>query len=441
MGWFGSLKQAAAQVDKAMTRANVRTYYGSLTAKESEDGASGGTVGGEKFLPERSYFSVRVVEMRLAEAGRYFTEFVPMCSCFLRYGYGRSQRNVPFVLGSETLSTGLGKNIPPTSGQRVQFRNVYIVRNVPMKADNLMMYAALCRFADSGFARGLVDLLSDAAGAVGGPAVGAVAHTAVNLTTRLGSLLGAKGVETRFGMLNGSALDFSGYRILAGVPSIEFDGEDLAMQNGQLVRRASDGSAMTIDDVDYLIVSLEHRTTLVDESFGQIAILPFHARWEEVRSKLLQEDVDGAKQAFRRLLVEVAESPDVTEGDRSALIASYRSAFDQWSGGGGRAGGLLAGRASEDLRVRLSRAVGRSKASDVAAVLESTRVSLTSSEIKAERISKKALQESESSLALLGQRATAVANAVFSQVPVERSEQVFGASSAALLSLALQLNE
>lgn len=77
--------------------------------------------------------------------------------------------------------------------------------------------------------------------------------------------------------------------------------------------------------------------------FGQIAILPFHARWEEGRSKLLQEDVGGPKQAFRRLLAEVAESPDVTGADRSALIASHRSAFDQWSGGGGRAGGLLAG--------------------------------------------------------------------------------------------------
>jgi len=169
--------------------------------------------------------------------------------------------------------------------------------------------------------------------------------------------------------------------------------------------------------------------------------LPFHTRFEEVRSKLLQEDIDGAKQAFRGLLAEVAESPDVTEADRFALIASYRSAFDQWSGGAGTSGRLMGRGVSEDLRVRLNRAVGRSKAPGVAEVLESTRISLTGSEIKADGISKMALQESGPSLALLGQRATAVAGAVFRQVPVEKGEQVFGASSAALLSLALQLAE
>src|SRR5258706_16479306 len=127
MGWFGTLKQAAKDVESAATSPNMRTYYGIL--KESVAG-NGGTVGGEQFLPERSYFSVRVVEMRLAEAGRYFTEFVPMCSCFLRYTYGRSQRNLPFVLGSETLSAGLGKDLPKRGAQRIQFPDGYVVRNV-----------------------------------------------------------------------------------------------------------------------------------------------------------------------------------------------------------------------------------------------------------------------------------------------------------------------
>jgi hypothetical protein len=436
MGWFGTLKQAAKDVESAATSPHMRTYYGIL--KESVAG-NGGTVGGEQFLPERSYFSVRVVEMRLAEAGRYFTEFVPMCSCFLRYTYGRSQRNLPFVLGSETLSAGLGKDVPKRGAQRIQFRDVYVVRNVPMKADNLMIYSALCRFADSGFARGLLDLLSDTAGAVGGPAVGAIAHSAVDLTTRLGSLLGATGVETRFGILNGSALDFSGYRIFAGVPSAEFKGDDLAVRDGQLVRRDSNGSNMTIDDADYLVLSLEHRKTLVDESFGQISILPFHARWDEVRRKLLLEDAEGAKQVFRRLLVEVAESPDVTEADRFALIASYRSAFDQWSNAGAQQGRVMAGVPSEALRFRLNKAVGQTKVRSVAAVLERTRVSLAGSESKDSQIDKAAFRDDQWSLAFLGQRATAVAEAAFQQVGEHESDQVFHASTDSLLALSLQL--
>jgi hypothetical protein len=80
---------------------------------------------------------------------------------------------------------------------------------------------------------------------------------------------------------------------------------------------------------------------LIEESFGQVSILPFHARWEEVRTKLLQADKESASQALKGLLVEVASSPDVTEADRLALIASYRSAFDQWSGVGSSGSKLM----------------------------------------------------------------------------------------------------
>src|SRR5262249_4814163 len=143
------------------------------------------------------------------EAGRYLVEFVPMCSCFLQYTYGRTRRTVPFVLGSETISAGLGKEGPKDAARNIQFKDVYVVRNAPVKPDDLLLYAALCRFKDSGFARSLVNLLSDAVSSVGGPIAGAIGKATVDLTGRLATVLGADGVETRFGMLNGSALEVS----------------------------------------------------------------------------------------------------------------------------------------------------------------------------------------------------------------------------------------
>jgi hypothetical protein len=236
------------------------------------------------------------------------------------------------VLGRETISAGLGKDVSTSAASNIQFRNMYVVRNVPVKADNLLMFSALCRFKDSGFARGLLDLLSDAAATVGGPAVGAIAKTGVDLTNRLGTLLGADGVETRFGMLNGNALDNSGYQVFAGIPAADMHSGELVMRDGQLLRSVQGGPTVTIDNADYLVLALEHRATLIEDSFGQVSILPFHDRWEEVRTKLLQTDKDGADQALKALMVEIGSSPDVTEADRLALIVSYRSAFDQWSG-------------------------------------------------------------------------------------------------------------
>jgi len=330
MNWLGLLKRPVDLAGELTKKPNIRNFSGKVKPDET-GGLSDPSMKEDSFLPERSYFSVKIVEMRLAEAGRYVSEFVPMCSCFLRYTYGRSERTLPFVLGTETISAGLGNDIPKDVGRHIQFNNVYIVRNVPVKADNLFIYCALCRFKDPGFARGLLNLLSDAAGVVGGTAVGAIAKTGVDLTNRLGTLLGADGVDTRFGMLNGNALDTSGYRVFAGVSSTDLQADELAMRGGQLVRRQPDQSEVTIDDIDYLVIGLEHRATLVEDSFGQVSILPFHIRWEEVRKKLLAEDKDGAKEALKGLLIEVASSPDVTEADRLALIAAYREAFSKWA--------------------------------------------------------------------------------------------------------------
>ena len=330
MSWFGWLGEAKRDVDRLATRPNARNFAGKVTLGETALGGADAAVRGDRFRPERSYFSVRVAEMRLAEAGRYFTDFVPMCSCFLRYTYGRSQRTLPFVLGSETISAGLGQAADPRAARNIQFQDVYVVRNVPVKADNLTMYTALCRFKDTGFARNLLDLVADTAGIAAGPVIGATVRTGVDLTKRLATLLGTDGVETRFGMLNGNALDESGYRLFAGAASADLGGAEITIKDGRLVRQQG-GVDATVDDADYLVLALEYLPTLVDEDFAQVSILPFHATFDEARSKLLGSDRAGADATLRRLLIDLATSPDVSEADRLALIASYRGAFDQWA--------------------------------------------------------------------------------------------------------------
>lgn len=309
---------------------NIRNFSGAVESSSDTIDRYQDLVKGDAFAPERSYFSVRLVEMRLAEAGRYFVDFFPMCSCFLRFTYGSAQRNVPFILGSSTIESGLGKEAPKSAAKHVSFKDLYIVRNVPVKADNLVCYCALCRFTDGGLALGLLNLLSDVTGMVVGPVPGAAVKTGVDLTGRLANLLGVSGVQTRFGLLNGNALTRSGYWMIAGVPAKALDSGDLKMIDGQVYRTGAGGPKQLIDEVDYLVLAFEHRTTIVDDNFASVSVLPFHTRYDESRAKLLEKDTTAAESAFTKLLIEVATSPDVTEADRLGLISAYRRGFDEW---------------------------------------------------------------------------------------------------------------
>jgi hypothetical protein len=306
-----------------------RNFYSDHVPEDNDADAMYDALKGDTFAPEQSYFSVRLVEMRLASAGSYVAKYLPMCTCFLRYTYGDTQREVPFVIGYDMIRAQLGKDAPEAGAGNVEFRNIYIVRNAPVKATKLQLYAALCRVTDTTFARGMLDLLSDAAGAIGGPAAGAIVRGGVDMTKRLSALLSADGVSTRFGLYDGQALRKSGYRVFAGAGSEALDASALTMKGGQLVQEGA-GAGRTVDDVDYLVVAFEHRKTIVDEGLGEVSELPFHAFWTPVREKLLGNDVTGADEAFRTLALAVVRSNDMTESDRLAMITAYRVEMERW---------------------------------------------------------------------------------------------------------------
>jgi hypothetical protein len=348
MSWFGKLKSAVSAIPETTSIANIRNFSGRVEREKIVEDNYHDLVKGDPFEPEKTYFSIRLAEMWLSEAGRYGLQLLPMCCCFLKYSYAGSQRNIPYVLGHETIASGLGGGVSDNTSRRITFSDMYIVRNVPMKADNLTMYIAFCRAKSSGFARGLLSLFSDTAKVLAGPIVGGALQTGVDLTTRLAGLLGADDVETRFGVMSGNALTKSGYYVHAGTPASELTSSELEMRNGQLYRVDDSGKITTLDRVDYLVVAIECRPTIISADFGQVTTLPFHMQWIATREKILAGDVSTSAQEMKKLLIAVAASPDVTEADRVGLITAYRKAFDEWSavksdvgtvGGGATMGG------------------------------------------------------------------------------------------------------
>ncbi|MFM0258424.1 hypothetical protein [Paraburkholderia sediminicola] len=320
-------RDSAGNADGVFSVPNRRNFDSTFKAEADSEDPRAHRLRGDPFVPEESYFSIRIVEMRMAEAGNYVATYLPMCSCFLRYRYGTAEREVPFIVGYDMIRGLLGKCDTSKGAGNIAFTNVYVVRDAPVKAGGLTMYAALCRVSDSTFARGMLDLIGDTVAAIGGPAVGLVASTGINMTKRLGTLLGSDGVMTRFGLYDGDALVESGYRVLAGAG---LDAARLEMKDGQLRRMNTLGELTPVDDVDYLIVAFEYRKTLLDQSFGSLAHLPFHAKWTELAKKLVKGEAAGAEEDFKLLKAEIVASPDLVEADRLGLLTTYVAQFEAW---------------------------------------------------------------------------------------------------------------
>lgn len=104
-------EQVQKAVDMFVSRPSPRPpFAGAIAAADGDM-----LVAGTDFVPEASYFSVRLVDMRLAEGGKYFTEFLPLGVCVAEYTHGTERRRVPLVLSNETVKQMLGdagKNDP-----------------------------------------------------------------------------------------------------------------------------------------------------------------------------------------------------------------------------------------------------------------------------------------------------------------------------------------
>src|ERR1700731_1099433 len=127
-------------VEKFASRPSPQPPFFGHVSTASEDGF----VVGRAFVPEASYFSVRLVDMRLAEGGKYFVNYLPLGICVAEYTYGFERRRAPLVLSNETVRQMLGEAGKNDPGH-VQFANMPVVRRAPVKEDNLALFVGLFR--------------------------------------------------------------------------------------------------------------------------------------------------------------------------------------------------------------------------------------------------------------------------------------------------------
>ena len=299
-------------------RPTERKFYRPMAKDRVFDDPKPEAVGGEIFAPEASYFSIRIVEMYLQNAGEYFRNFLPMAVTLSEFSRGGQSRALPFFLNNDRLKEALG-----TAAQGVapiQMQNVYALRHVPVNADGLSLFCGLFRVAHQDFAAALFDLLAEIGGYLTG---GQGTDVAKMVYGRLGKIVGMEGVEFRFGQLDGSSLDHGcGYRIFAGQPPRASDLEDLAMVAGRLQHRDARGACRAVTEFDYCVIAVERLQSRA--TTGLLTTLPLHQHWVAAIPHLTANRIEDAEATFGRLQSEILLSPDLTEEDRLIAIAIYQ---------------------------------------------------------------------------------------------------------------------
>jgi hypothetical protein len=318
-------------VEKFASRPSPQPPFSGHIPTASEDGF----IVGRAFVPEASYFSVRLVDMRLAEGGRYFLDYLPLGVCVAEYTYGTDRRRSPVVLNNELVKQMLGD--ASSQPGHVRFTNIPIVRRAPMKHDNLGLFVGLFRMPYTDVAHSILRLAADVSEEVGGSVLRAGTDIAVKLYDRVADIFSLNTVQPRLAFLDGMALSSSGYLLVAGPLPPNITAHDLVVDGSQL-RLRGDPKRQALNGFDYCLLAIEQQESLFtpaeNESpstmLSSLASLPFHGRWRSVSSWLAQRKTAEAEDALLTLRAEVVASPDLTEEDRLIAIGGYDVAYTQY---------------------------------------------------------------------------------------------------------------
>ncbi len=287
---------------------------------------NGTVASGKPFVPEASYFGVKLVEMSLAEGGKYFTDFLPLGVCLAEYTVGDQRQRSPTILSNDLIASQI-KDSGAKPGY-VDLTNISIVRRAPVKADNLSLFVGLFRMPYADLAKQVLQIAADLTEQAGvGLAASGGLRVAEKVYDRLSGLFQLNVISPRFGFADGNVLTESGYLLVAGPAANALEADRLRVVEGKL---HLDGKRAA--GFDYCLIAIEQTDTLLPEgakTINPITSLGFHQRFREISKHLALKDVSEAEAQMPQLRAEVLLSPELTENDRLIAIAAYDTSYEK----------------------------------------------------------------------------------------------------------------
>jgi hypothetical protein len=309
-------------VGKWASRELKRPFVGYVVA-----GGGANTIAtGKEFVPEASYFSVRMVEMSLREGGKFFSTFLPLGVVLTEFSFGGERQRRPTILSNDEIAAQL-KAAGATPGY-IEFKNIYAVRRAPVKQDNLSLFVGLFRLPYHDVAQQVLQLAADLTAQTGlAPGVPEGLRVAEKVYDRIAGLFGLSIVTPLFCYADGSALDRSGYLLIAGSALDEAAVKRMTVTDNKLLL-----GGQRVSGLDYCLLAVEHTATLLPDgpdSISPLTQLGFHRRWQEVAVSITKRNFEQAEEQMLNLRAEVITSPELAENDRLIAIGAYETGFDK----------------------------------------------------------------------------------------------------------------
>jgi hypothetical protein len=289
-------------------------------------GGSNAISTGERFVPEASYFSVRMVEMNLQEGGKFFSSFLPLGVVLSEFSFGSDRQRRPTILSNDEIAAQL-KAAGATPGY-IEFKNIYAVRRAPMKQDNLSLFVGLFRLPYHDVAQQVLQLAADLTAETKlAPGLSEGLRVAEKVYERVAGLFGLGIVAPLFCYADGSALGQSGYLLVAGAALDTAVANRMAVTDNQLLLDGQRFSGM-----DYCLLAVEHTATLLPtgpDSINPLTQLGFHRRWQEAAVSITKRNFEQAEEQMLNLRADVIISPELAENDRLIVIAAYETSYEK----------------------------------------------------------------------------------------------------------------
>jgi len=318
------LEPFKALFDKFLSRPSQQLLYAPIPTDHILD-ESFASLG---FIPEESYFELRLAEMHLQHRGELFRNYVPLCVVVVDYHYEGESQNLPVIVSNQRL-----RELAKAAGDAdfIELLNSHIVGPVPLTADGLGLFVGMFRSTSKDFAEALFDFMADVGGFVKGMPLAELAPLARLAYGSVVRLLGQTPVQYLFGTRDelrvrakaGRPLA-SGYFVFSNAPNDPQTAKRLWVRDARLWMGSSKTDLRPFTGHDYCLIALEHHATR-----GTYSDLPFHKLWESTRESIWTAQVDRAEQLeLPKLGQAIRSSPDLVPGEQTIVLGLYRMKFE-----------------------------------------------------------------------------------------------------------------
>jgi hypothetical protein len=298
-----------------------------------------GTLGqAAAFVPEETYFEIRLSQLHLQYQRENWRQFIPLASLMTQFLYAGKRRTVPFVVGPELLAT-----VPQLEKQdRVEFRNVRVAGPYPYAGDDLELFVGLFRVVTRDWAGPVLSLLESMTKAFDLSKLSSFVSVTEPLVSGIEGLLGMRDVELRMAMYRQLATPSGevaqpqgggptlqpGFYVLMGAlphPLSEPERRALRVRDGTLWRYDDSGGPVEFREADFLLFEMVPLLSRPDYT-----TFDFHTvYWQKVLDHIWNGHPDAAQQTLRLLATSLVQCQDITEPHRKRLLVMYRRKFDE----------------------------------------------------------------------------------------------------------------